>query len=214
MTRATKQPIKPIHALVGFIDILGFSHKVRSAKTAQDLQAIADAVRLVQREFEATPSGSTPDVRAIHRLHAKRVLAFSDCVVISIGMRSAMTRHEGTYDPLMMQVCGLAYSQGACVLRGIFLRGGLELGWWWSRQSVLVSSALAAAYDRAETGRRACPRIGQRTVQPPEATPAPRVLRTVLRFFRQHHRAARRWRRKEASLHKLPSGHPGIPRLV
>lgn len=48
------------------------------------------------------------------------LLAFSDCIVISVPLRSDLAEHEGTFDVLMSELTSFAWAQGACVLRGIF----------------------------------------------------------------------------------------------
>jgi hypothetical protein len=53
---------------------------------------------------------------------------------------------EGTFDLLMSELTSYAWAQGTCVLRAIFLRGGVDLGFWYRRKDTLISPALVRAY--------------------------------------------------------------------
>ncbi|MDF1600929.1 hypothetical protein PZ895_14295 [Mesorhizobium sp. YIM 152430] len=46
----------------------------------------------------------------------------------------------------MSELNSFALAQGACVLRGIFLRGGVDLGFWYRRRDSLISPAMVKAY--------------------------------------------------------------------
>jgi len=133
-----------IRSFTVFIDILGFSEKVINAKSFNDLKNIEKVVRFVQGKFEHTPTDEL--TIGDHQLYSMKVLSFSDCVVVNIPYESEITRIDGTYDPILSQFCNLAYAQGECVLSGVFLRGGIDLGWWYQQEATLISSGLANAY--------------------------------------------------------------------
>jgi hypothetical protein len=47
----------------------------------------------------------------------------------------------------MSEITSFALSQGTCVLQGIFLRGGIDIGFWYRRNESLISPALVKAYN-------------------------------------------------------------------
>jgi hypothetical protein len=141
----------PTIGLTAFIDILGFGDIVVAAETPQDVSNITTQIRRVQQEFEYATTD--PSLKQIHEMYGKTVLAFSDSVLVHIPLQSDFTRHEGTFDPIMSELTSFAWAQGGCVLRDIFLRGGIEIGWWHHDGSTLVSQSLVGAY-RLE--QRAC----------------------------------------------------------
>jgi hypothetical protein len=130
--------------ITAFLDILGFGDRVLKSKNISDIDDIVDHVRKIQTEFDFAPSDDT--VRQVHKYYKKTVLAFSDCVVVNVPLQSEMTEVEGTFDILMSEISGMALAQGRCVTDGVFLRGGIDLGWWYRRGATLVSQSLAQAY--------------------------------------------------------------------
>jgi hypothetical protein len=134
--------------ITGFIDILGFRARVESARELEDIDALRVLIEKIRGEFDFE---STDKLTAQgDALYAKTILAFSDCVVVNLPLTSAATRLEGTFDPLMSELTSFAYAQSSCVGAGLFLRGGLDLGWWYRSGDVLVSSSLVGAH-KAET---------------------------------------------------------------
>jgi len=49
---------------------------------------------------------------------------------------SELAIYEGEYDVLMSEVVPLAYAQGRCAANGIFLRGGVDHGFWYKRREL------------------------------------------------------------------------------
>ncbi|CAJ5659412.1 Uncharacterised protein [Burkholderia pseudomallei] len=133
--------------LTAFLDILGFGARVAAAEHAEDVAAIAQAVEWIQEAFEFRGKESWQE--EVHAHARKTVLAFSDSVVVHVPLVSDATKFQGTFDPFLSEIYDLAIAQAACVARGLFLRGGLDLGWWYRNGDVLVSQGLARAY-RAE----------------------------------------------------------------
>jgi len=107
-----------------------------------------DVVR-IHKEFEFNITDKW--IEDAQKMHRKSVLAFSDCVVINLPLQSEATKYGGTFDPLLSEIVGFAYAQGACVLNSLFIRGGLELGWWFQNESVIISQSMVGAYKREST---------------------------------------------------------------
>ena len=133
------------NGLFAFVDLLGFSNRVEAITTEEQLRALDEEVVYVQNEFEHKSADRY--IREEHKIVGKSVLAFSDCLVISVPLRSKVAASEGTFDLLMSELTSFAWAQGACVLRGIFLRGGVDLGFWYRRKDTLISPALVRAYQ-------------------------------------------------------------------
>jgi hypothetical protein len=140
--RITRRNLK--NGVIAFIDLLGFSARVEAISTEDELRALDDAVSFVQAEFgHKTRDELTRDSNKV--IH-KTVLAFSDCLVISVPVRSPLADHQGSFDVLMSELNSFALAQGTCVLRGMFLRGGVDIGAWYRRQDALISPAMIRAY--------------------------------------------------------------------
>ena len=130
--------------VTAFLDILGFGDRVLTATSVKDVDHIAKDVRRIQEEFDYKPKD--PAIREIHGHYKKTVLAFSDSVIVNVPLQSEMTELEGTFDSLMSELSSMAFAQARCVNQGLFLRGGVDLGWWYRRGSTLVSQSMARAY--------------------------------------------------------------------
>jgi len=135
--------------ITGFIDILGFGEKVKNAQTLEDINSIRTSIKKIQNEFDfETEDKLTEEVQ---QLNSTTVLAFSDCVVVNIPLESESTKYSGTFDPIMSELAGFAYAQGNCVLNSLFIRGGLELGWWYQDGNTLISQSMVGAVKREES---------------------------------------------------------------
>lgn len=134
---------KLYNSFVLFIDILGFTNRVRNIKRTKDLLAIKRDIQSIRNELEYKKR----EFLDVHQFEKKRIMAFSDCIIISIAASSGRTKLEGEFDAIMNQFLGFALAQSTIVLKGQFLRGGLDLGWWYSSGDVLISSALTRAYE-------------------------------------------------------------------
>ena len=130
--------------VTAFLDILGFGARVLAAVNIKDVDRIASEVKRVQREFDYKPNDSS--LRSVHAAYKKTVLAFSDSVIVNVPLQSEMTELQGTFDALMSELDGLAAAQARCVNQGVFLRGGVDLGWWYRRGATLVSKSMVRAY--------------------------------------------------------------------
>lgn len=132
--------------ITGFIDILGFGEKVINAKTLDDINKIRFDIEKIQNEFDFEPKDKS--MKEAQRLTKTTVLAFSDCVVVNIPLESDSTKYSGTFDPIMSELAGFAYAQGNCVQNSLFIRGGLELGWWYQNGATLISQSMVGAVKR------------------------------------------------------------------
>lgn len=130
--------------VTAFIDILGFGNKVLSAMSLDDLNEIHTRIMLIQEAFDFETTDEL--VRDVQKLHGTSILAFSDCVVVNIPLQSEATKYEGTFDPIMSEVTSFAYGQGTCCLNSLFIRGGIDLGWWYQNGSTLISQSMVNAY--------------------------------------------------------------------
>ena len=130
--------------VTAFIDILGFGNRVLEAKSLDDLNEIHKGIKLIQEAFDFDTTDE--QVRDVQKLHATSVLAFSDCVIVNIPLQSEATEYEGTFDPIMSEVSSFAYAQGTCCLNSLFIRGGIDLGWWYQNRSTLISQSMVNAY--------------------------------------------------------------------
>ena len=143
--------------MVAFVDLLGYSMRVQTIRTAGDLRAIDADVRRVQKWFDHRSADS--DVRTVQKLQSKRVLAFSDCLVITVPSRSEYAEADGgDYDVLFSELVAIAYAQGRCAVNGIFLRGGIDYGLWYKRRDTIISPPMVAAYNLEK--RTCVPMIG------------------------------------------------------
>jgi hypothetical protein len=141
--------LSPSTCLVAFIDILGFRHEIEAAKTKEDLESAYRRVRLVQEEFQMESAVVDPEEQAeMNRNYGRRVIALSDAVVVVISPNCEAGAHMGGYDHLGFAVYELILAQTLCAVRhGIFVRGGLSHGSFFFENDVLLSPALARAYD-------------------------------------------------------------------
>lgn len=131
--------------LVAFIDLLGFSARVEQMKTTDDLEQLSDNVARVQRWFDYKPKDEL--IKETQTLISKTVLAFSDCIVVSVPIRSRLADQEGDFDVIMGELANFALSQGRCAVNGIFLRAGADFGIWYRNRDTLISPAMVKAYE-------------------------------------------------------------------
>ncbi|EOX3183657.1 TPA: hypothetical protein ACJIPG_000393 [Escherichia coli] len=137
--------------ITGFIDILGFSEKVLSAETIKDIEDISLAIKKIQDEFDFQTN--EPLIVEEQKLNKKTILAFSDCIVINIPLQSEGTKYSGTFDPVVSELTNFAVAQGRCVLDSLFIRGGVDSGWWYNQGHTLISQSMVGAVRREESAR-------------------------------------------------------------
>lgn len=136
----------PSVGITAFIDILGFGSRVLAAESAADIESIRKSVELIRKTFDH----NTGEDLALsnQKLVGAEILAFSDSVIVNIPLESEATKYSGTFDPIMSEIAGFALAQGECVLNGTFLRGGIDLGWWYRDDEIVISQSLTRAYKQ------------------------------------------------------------------
>jgi hypothetical protein len=148
-TRSTKQGASNVSiSMVGFFDILGFSAKVEKVRSETELVEMAGTVESIRKHFEFRSKDKS--TRETHTVLGKQVLAFSDCVVTAVSVQTDFVRSEGLYDTFGSQIVDMAYSQVQCLFDGYFLRGGVDIGYWYHHKGLLVSPALVGAYKEEQ----------------------------------------------------------------
>ena len=130
--------------VTAFIDILGFGGRVLNAESKSEIEAIKQSVKTIRDAFDHKARDDT--IRSSQKFTGAEILAFSDSVIVNIPLESGATKFSGTFDPIMSEIVGFAYAQGQCVLNGIFLRGGIDLGWWQREGAIVISQSLTRAY--------------------------------------------------------------------
>ncbi|MFW5329681.1 hypothetical protein [Hydrogenophaga sp. ZJX-1] len=136
---------KLTYGLTAFLDILGFGAQVLSVTPEEDLEGLLNDIRLIRKEFEHEPSD--PSDQEIHLAYGKTVLAFSDSVIVNIPLVSRMVSISGEFDALGSELHSMALAQFICIENALFLRGGVDLDWWYLDGTTLVSKSLANAYS-------------------------------------------------------------------
>jgi hypothetical protein len=133
------------HSMVAFVDLLGFSERVKALETLDDLADVQAKVRNVQAWFGRNPREKFEREEA--GLLSKSVLAFSDCVVIAVSSHSELATMQGGFDVFMSELSSFAYAQAMCVMNGIFIRGGVDVGLWYRAGDTLISPAMVGGYE-------------------------------------------------------------------
>lgn len=148
--RAANPPdLTPRACLVAFIDILGFGHEIEKACTKEDLERIYKKVRLVQKEFGKDSAADDPEEQLeINTNFGRRILALSDAIVVVITSHCPATDAMGGYDFFGFAMYDFLLAQTRCaVAHGIFVRGAISHGSFFFEDDVLLSPALARAYE-------------------------------------------------------------------
>ena len=133
------------HSMVAFVDLLGFSERVKAIETLEDLADVQAKVRNVQTWFGRKPKEKFEREEA--NLLSKSVLAFSDCVVIAVSSHSELAKMQGGFDVFMGELTSFAYAQAMCVANGIFIRGGVDIGLWYRAGDTMISPAMVGGYE-------------------------------------------------------------------
>lgn len=131
--------------LVAFVDILGMKDRVLKIRTKTDLLSVYDEIQFVQDEFGKRIKDA--DIRKYKKIAGKKVLAFSDCLVISVDFKSPLVEDMGTFDSLLSEIASIGLAQAICICdKKIFLRGGIDIGVWVFKEDILISPPLIRAY--------------------------------------------------------------------
>ena len=190
--------LTPRPFLVAFIDILGFGNEIQRVETQEELQRAHAKIRLVQKEFQKPSAAEDPEEQSVLNSDSgRRVIALSDAVVVAITPSCPALSVMGPYDLLGFAIYELLLAQAICaVSHGIFVRGGISHGPFFFEDDILLSPALARAYD-LETNYAVYPLIvvpdstRQAILNTPKEHYAPGTDPTP-RYFAKHGR--RKWR--------------------
>lgn len=144
-----KPDLTPQTCVVAFIDILGFGHEIERAQSKEDLERLHAKVLLVQAAFQKESAAEDPqEQQEFNRQYGRRVIALSDAVVVVFSPTSEASEVMGEYDRLGFVISDLLDAQARCVIdHGIFVRGGVSHGPFFFEEDVLLSPALARAYE-------------------------------------------------------------------
>lgn len=138
----------PKSHLVAWVDLLGFSHQLRSATSPEKFQAAYRRMLDVQAEFDKDTASVHPDQGELNAAQGKRIVALSDGLVIALDLEDQ--QQAGILTPIQ-RICWfleeLRLAHARCTVTGNFLRGGIALGQFWFEDDILLSPALAMAYE-------------------------------------------------------------------
>lgn len=155
----SQKPIKTDARLVAWIDVLGFSHELQQVKTDADLQAAYRKMLFVHDCFNKESASDEPEERRqANKIMGRTVLALSDGLIVTAGLKGAALDLMSPFDLLMSLVGEIIMAQSACAMRGIFLRGGISAGPFHFDNDILLSPALVRAY-KLESKRAVYPVI-------------------------------------------------------
>lgn len=134
--------------LVAFIDLLGWSDKLSSAKTYADIDPL---LRVLKRfhgdfDFDYVKSLSAHERECI----GEQIEILSDALVVAVSLNCGNARFRDQYEGIRLKFWDFALAQAQCVLEGIFIRGGVDLGYCIKGEGVLLSNALVEAHKLEE----------------------------------------------------------------
>jgi hypothetical protein len=131
--------------MCAFVDLLGFSEQVLNASSFADIARVRACLDVARKQFEFNAPDSL--TQETHALYGKRVLAVSDSIVTYIPLDSEAVQYSGDFDTLFSEMTSLATAQGALVVNSdIFVRGAVDLGWWFEEPDTVLSDAFVRAY--------------------------------------------------------------------
>ena len=129
------------------MDILGFKDVLRNAKSPEEFKAVYDKVRRVHEEFAKESASDDPEFQEEeNRTYGRRVISLSDGLVIVQSKDAEARQALDAYGFLQCFMDDLRMAQAQCAFQGIFLRGGIDVGYFWFDDDILLSPALVEAY--------------------------------------------------------------------
>jgi hypothetical protein len=127
------------YGIVAFIDVIGFSRQVETSKSLSDITKIIQQIQSLRNEFQ--------EESEVKELFKKEVIAFTDCMIISVAAKSKIAQIEGTYDTWLNELFFITMCQVNIVMnKNIFIRGGISDGWWYHKDNVIISPAQIESY--------------------------------------------------------------------
>ena len=181
--------------ITGFIDILGFSNAIANAESLNNIIEAQDKIKNVQKYFEFEPANI--NTKKNHQIHKKTVIAISDSIIFHLPLKSDATRINGTLDPILAQISNLAISQSRCIFNSIFVRGGIDIGWWYNKKSIVMGNALVHAVKREATAVvpviALCDKIYEYLSHHTDRTAYHSSVDPITRLFREYNSGAERF---------------------
>lgn len=144
-----KTPV-PHFCIVVWVDLLGFSQQLSEADTPAKFKAAFDRIRKVQEEFAKETASVEPEKQSsVNQFSGKRVIALSDGLVISLDLEIDCPHAEisSLYERTGSFLEEIRLAQVRCAFNGMFVRGGVKLGYFWFEDDILISPALVGAYE-------------------------------------------------------------------
>jgi len=132
-------------AIVLFADLLGFSHRVKVAKTLTHADALIQMLKHFAHTFTEHPEN--------HALFGRKYWAISDSMIAVWDMKSMAVELMTEFDAILSQLSGLASAQGSMMVQdGQLVRGGVGRGWFKEDNDTIASPALvqAAAIEKED----------------------------------------------------------------
>lgn len=145
--------------IVAWIDILGFSEQLQTARTKEQYRDVYHKMLFVHDAFDSPSASDEPDEQQrINEDYGRTVLALSDGLVVTASPNAEARTVMTPYDLLMSFIGDIVMAQANCAVNGIFLRGGISIGPFYYENNILLSPALVLAYNM-ETERATHPII-------------------------------------------------------
>lgn len=143
----TNKTPQPDLCLVAWVDILGFKDLLRNAKSPEEFKSVYDKVRKVHEEFAKESASDDPEFQEKeNRTYGRRVISLSDGLVVVQSMDAEARKALDVYGFVQCFFDDLRMAQAQCAYEGIFLRGGIDCGYFWFDDDILLSPALVEAY--------------------------------------------------------------------
>ena len=153
MRSVKKTSISDDECLVAYIDIMGFASEIKQAKTQKHLLDAYNKIRFVQEAFDHPSASDNPaETKELNKQYGRRVIALSDAIIVVFNPKNIKYPSTAFGDLFGLFFSDLSLAQGQCVNRGIFLRGALAIGTFHYAKNVLLSPALAIAYELESKG--------------------------------------------------------------
>lgn len=126
--------------LAVFIDLLGFGQRVKSVKTFEDLEQVKKQIDIAHNYFDIDKNDESR--KQYLKATGQVDFALSDSIFTFIPLQSETITYTEEFGTVMSDLSGIAYSQMDCVMNGVFVRGGVSLGWYYQDKKNFISDAL------------------------------------------------------------------------
>lgn len=129
--------------LAVFIDLLGFGQRVKSVATFVDLANVKNQIEIAHNYFDIDKNDESR--KQYLKATGQVDFALSDSIFSFIPLQSKSIKYTEEFGSVMSDLAGIAYSQMDCVMKGVFVRGGVSLGWYYQDKKNFISDALVDA---------------------------------------------------------------------